>query len=154
MVLWRRPKNILKDLPVTKITASGFDTAPTNLRACVDGDYSVATGQGSKNQSGAGYYGYITFDLGSVKLVEIAGRVGIWSAAGAVQVSVDSSDDNSTWRTGTIAQATATSVTEAVRELVGAITMGRYIRLAFYVGASANTANCKVYEITAHERTL
>lgn len=150
------PINILRGIvPV----ASVWGTDPTNLQNCTDGDMSTVTGIGSKVMGGAGQYGQLVFDLGIIKTVLLAGRIGLYSTAATTTCNIQSSDDNITY-TGlgtqgdTYFTAGVTSGTEKIMDATyGLILTGRYAKLAFYVNGAA-TANAKIYSVMAYELGL
>lgn len=141
------PVNILRGIVPT---ASIWDTAPTNLANATDGDFATVTGTGSKAMSGAGTFGYITVDIGSVKTVLIGARIGIWSTAGNIYVNIDSSDDGVTYRAYPNSIALRSSTSELIIDIISSIVNGRYIRFQFYTNAVC-TANAKLYEIMGWE---
>ena len=148
------PGNILNNILKGKLgVASGWDTDPANLERVTDGDIDTVTGTGNKIMGGAGFYGYITFDLGSVKTMLLGARVGMWSTAGTTNIYFETSNDNITYRNLQPILCASTAVAEIVSELVAKVVRGRYVRLRLYVSAAA-TAYAKIYEIMAWELTL
>lgn len=145
------PKNILRGVVPT---ASGWGTAPTNLANCTDGDLSTVTGTGSKVMGGAGDYGYVVFDLGSVKTVLVGFRVGLWSTSNTASVYVDGSPDNVTFYSTTNVNVSNASAVELISDATNcAILTCRYIRLRFNINGAA-TANAKIYEAMAYELSV
>lgn len=144
-------KNVLRGItPV----ASMWDTDPTLLTNCTDGNLSTVTGTGSKIMAAAGNFGYLVFDLGTIKTVLIGGRFGLWSTTGTVTIFVDVSDDNITYINAYSSITGATSVAESKKDTDNsALVNGRYIRLRWYVNAAA-TAYANIYEVAAWELTL
>lgn len=151
------PKNILRGITPT---ASGWGTSPTNLGNITDGDVSTVTGTGSTNALAKADYGFITFDLGSIKQVMFGCRVGIWCASARdIILFAAGSDDNVTYRdtlnangppAAIVYRAAAPNAEEVVDSLINIIN-GRYIRIRFLVTGASNTANAKIYEAWAYE---
>lgn len=135
--------------------SSIFTTAPTNLANMTDGDHSTVTGTGTKVMGGAGNFGAITFDLGSITMVIIGARVGIWSSAASAFMFFESSDDNVTWTSTGIEDSgiQAANIAEQISDSLVAILRGRYVRLRFYVTGAA-TANAKIYEVYGWKLTI
>lgn len=141
------PKNILRGkVPV----ASTWDTDPTNLENCTDGDIATVTGTGNKVMGAGGTYGVLVFDLGAVKTVLVSGLVGLWSTAGSASIFITSSLDNITYTTFSNSIVSLTSATELKAGLLSKIVTSRYVKVTFYASA-ASTAYAKIYELYAHE---
>lgn len=141
------PINVLRGIVPTATT---WDTDPTSLANCTDGDHTTVTGTGSKVMGAAGYVGYLNFDLGSIKTFIFGGKVGLWSTAGSVSMYVTVSDDDITYSNNTAVVMIVTTTTELAGFILSKIFTGQYIRLSFYAGSAA-TANAKIYEVMAYE---
>lgn len=145
-----KPRNILKGIvPV----ASTFDTAPTNLANCTDGNITNPAGTGTKAMSAAGTIGALTFDLGSVKTVLIGFRVGVWGAVAAKTAMYIGYGDMAATQGGQCALNNSTSASSEVilsAESAAVIT-ARYISFTFISGSTATTYNVKPYEFMAYE---
>jgi len=157
--LWQKKKVLISSLILNNVlrgilgVASGWGTDPANLENMTDGDIDTVTGTGEKVMGGAGSYGYLTFDLGSIKTVLIGCRVGLWSSAGTAYFYPQESNDLATWRMLTTNVANITSATEKVVPVLSPVLNGRYIRFQFYVNTAA-TAYAKIYEVAAWELKL
>jgi len=140
-------------------TSSVFGTAPTTLSNVTDGDFSTVTGTGSTNAGGAGDYGILTFDMAASYTVLMGGRVGLWAASSrVVEVFLESSDDNVTWRTnaGLVGLVNASAYMtspagEIIADIAPVVLTGRYVRARFWVNGASNTANAKIYEMFAFD---
>ena len=144
------PVNILRGIvPVASI----WDTDPTDLENCTDGNVNTVTGTGSNVMAAAGTYGNIIFDLGSVKTVLVGIRAGIWSTASNTLVYIAASDDNITYRENTTSIINKATVVELVSDSHSAILTGRYVRTRFYL-TGIGTAYAKIYEVAAWELTI
>lgn len=93
-----KPINRLKGILATQ---TGWNTAPTSLANCTDGDWTTATGLAKQTELGqfSVSAGYIAFDMGAIYNVNLRGLVDIrnqdaWSA---IILVVRASEDNSTW---------------------------------------------------------
>ncbi len=144
------PRNVLRGLIPT---ASVWGTDPTDLQNTTDGNFATVTGTGSKIMAGAGYYGYLTWDLGRIATVAVAARLGLWSTAGTGTCYLNSSDDNFTYRLSGAYGESVTSAAEVIRETITKIVTGRYIQITFAVSAAA-TAYAKIYEVAAWELAI
>ena len=145
------PGNILNNILKGKLgVASVWGTDPANLENMTDGDIDTVTGTGEKVMGAAGFYGYIAFDLGSIKTVLLGARVGMWCTTGSVYVYAQSSNNNINWKSAGVTLAAITSVGEYIADIQGHVLNGRYIRLAFSV-STASTAYAKIYEVMGWE---
>jgi hypothetical protein len=143
-----KPRNILRGIIPT---ASGFDTPPSNLERCTDGNLSLGTGAGTKAIEGAGTVGELVFDAGSVKTLLLGGRVGLsQNASATIRVLIDSSDDNITWRTSTSILYSTNSGSERKESLLAMISTGRYFKVRLY-STAACTASIIIYQIVGYE---
>lgn len=130
-----KQKNILLGLTPT---ASGFDTPPSNLGNCVDGNDSTATGWGVKTTSGAAEIGSIKFDLGKAQRLLITERLGIRTSANTIYVFLEQSNDDIAWEQVDTAQfCQTTSTSEINRSWKVLYTDMRYIRFRTTVGGAA-----------------
>lgn len=146
----QKPKltNLLRGI---QPTASVFNTNPTNLERCTDGNISTATGAGSKAVTGADTIGELIFNIGSIKTMMVSGKIELWSSANAMNVMVLSSEDGTNWRAATNSILTITVSSEGYpKDSFFALVTGRYIRFRFYTSGTA-TGNVKIWQLFAHE---
>lgn len=153
------PVNLLAGLtPV----ASGWDTAPTNLAACTDGDPTTATGTGSTVKAAIDNYGYLTFDLGAVKTFLINAKIAMWSTANSCAVySYYKEASADLYKTGPTNLTLTTTIEPLANNALTTnlnypqVLTARYFQLGFKTGAAASaTYNAKIYNIGAHELKL
>lgn len=143
-----KPRNVLRGVVPTQDT---FTTIPTNLERCTDGDYTTATGAGSKVMDGSGTFGNLIFDMGSIKTVLVGARVGMWADKGTTTLYISGSDDNITYRVISNSSQSHTATSESIRDgSFPTIFNCRYIRLTFST-STASTPQMKIYQVTAHE---
>ena len=130
--------------------ASGWDTPPSNLENCTDGNISTATGTGQTVKGGAGDFGYLVFDLGSIKFVDVS-LISITSSnTGNTAILIESSDDNNTWRSSYYASTLTITTTAALKPVLKVACMGRYIRIRYNLSA-AGTATAIINNVSAVE---
>lgn len=144
-----KPRNVLRGIVPT---ADTFDTAPSDLAKCTDGNPLTDTGEGTKVTSAGGVYGNLTFDLGGLKTVLCSGKVGIRSSTssiyGMAYISYDGGNTYIPVQPAIV--ATTTSTTNTDRWIIPFIITADHLRLTFNVNAAA-TAYAKVYEMSAYE---
>lgn len=157
---WVRARVLTAFAPIPLATQIWLGKYPTNLVNIVDGNMSTVSGTGTVVLSVANLFGVLTFDLGAIRNIIVVGRFGLWSSASSIFVTVESSDDNITFRGTTAASAggypflvTVTSSTERIAETLVNYANGRYIRLRFTGGAAA-TENARIYSVLAYELGL
>jgi len=140
--------------PIPVATQIWLGRYPTSLENITDGDMSTVSGQGTSVVAGAGAYGKLVFDLGSIKTVLVGARVGVWASAGSQYVWVQSSDDGTTYKgfeSSANSMMGSLSSSEIIMDSFNAgVHTGRYLRVTFYNNAAA-TGNAKIYEIMAYE---
>jgi hypothetical protein len=133
------------------VTFDGFDDAnPNNLANATDGNYSTATGTGTKVMTGAGSVGSFILDLGEIKTVLVTARVGIGTTAGNISVFIDSSDDGIAYRTFVGSGNYTTLTGDNIKPLVPALLNTRFIRLRVTASAAA-TCNANLRELMVFE---
>jgi len=133
--------------------ASGWDTDPSSLENCVDGDNTSKTGVGSTTVGGAAVYGYVSFDLESVRNVIITAKLEAHSSASTTTCYIENSVDGTTWypvhANVIYATGTATSADVSYSTIVTSV-HGRYFRIRFNVGGAA-TAYGTLYTVSAYD---
>lgn len=131
--------------------AATWDVNPTNLANATDGDFDTVTGTGSKAILGIAELGRITMDLGAAYSVNVRAKLGMWSTAGNVYVTLYYSVDNIAWYNAFMGGAFTQVVGNVAEYIVGCnlqFVRARYIRLQF-VGSVAQTGYVKIYEVQA-----
>jgi len=126
---------------------------PESLTNATDGNSTTVATVGMAKASGVGNYGDLVFDMGSIKNVMVAAKIGIWASSGAVPFYVSYSDDNITYTSRTTLSATSSASSEQITHSVPSLGKGRYVRLTFQSTAAA-TINAKLYEVFAYEMGL
>lgn len=98
----------------------------------------------------SGDWGYLTFDMGSIKTILIGARVGLWCSANAVYGFFEASDDGASWKPTGVEDSAMYSNTaaESVTDSLAQIVTGRYVRIRFWCSGAA-TCNTKIYEVYA-----
>jgi len=130
-------------------TADTFDTNPSNLERCTDGDWNNPTGTGTKTTVAAGNIGRLFFDLGRVYNFHLRLKVGMWRDAGSLHLYIYHSEDGVTYRAASERPiATSAAAAEQIRFCHIEFVRTRYLRLDFY-GTVAMTGNVKIYEVEA-----
>lgn len=145
-----RERNVLKGATPTLAI---FGTNPTNLTNITDENTTTVSGTGSKTAGGAGEIGTLTFDLGTIKTVSVAGLVEMWqSASTTMYLYLRISDDNNAWRTlkTELTNSNATN-TGTIRPLNSSIVTTRYLQFQVYI-AGAATGNINIYDLRAYEK--
>jgi len=144
------PNNIFRGiLPVAAL----FDTPPSDLPNVTDGDNATVTGTGTTALGASGLIGNVTIDVGTIKTLLIGSKVGIWSSAASVNVSILSSNDNAMYTSGSSIVASTTSVGENIVETLAKVLTGRYFKFNFSL-SGAGTGNVKIYTINAWELNI
>jgi len=149
------PVNIARGI---LITASGWDTPPSDLSNATDGDVNTKTGTGSTTKSGAGAYGAVVLDFGADKnssnnIFIIGGKFGMWCTAGNSILKMDCSDDGVNFGELVPMGPAVPEVTEHIVISYGAVGMGRYARF-FGIASAPATSYMNVYEIMAYRLAL
>jgi hypothetical protein len=108
----------------------------------------------------AGQFGRLIFDLGISKSIVLAGRVGVWSSAGTIIITIETSEDGITYNGFNNTSSASlnytrgiSSASEKVTDAYGVVVKGQYLSFGFWVDTAA-TANTNLYEIVAHELGL
>lgn len=141
-----KPVNILRGIVPT---ASGWDTAPTDLANCTDGNFSTVTGTGVTTLVAGGAVGIVGIDTGRISVYLIHYFMGVWRTAGSVYFYVEASNDGVNWVLQSLRSDDVTNATEALRN-VNRVVYGRYIRIRI-TNTDASTTNARFYQILGWE---
>lgn len=141
---------------------SGFTTTPSDIDNATDADPTNPTGVGTKQPGGVEFWGYLEYDLGSAKYVDVSGMVKMWCASAIalyleIQYKINSGDTyiSFPYSSITIGAAASSEPTNAVPFQYTPKVYGRYIRFALKAGGSASgDASFKAYELAAYELKL
>ncbi len=144
---YRIVRNVARE---ATITASGWDTPPSNLEKAIDGDPTTVTGTGSTTTEGAGVYGYITLDMKKNRFLIMVITTDIWSDDGNTYLYLGARHDGATGYDYSLKIVGETAGTEGEKVVLIAAVYARYIRLQFYVD-TATTAYGYIREILALE---
>lgn len=149
-----KPRNVLRGVVPTATT---FSTPPTDLANCTDGDNTTKTGIGEKETTGGSVYGYLTFDLGSSKLVQISGLYSTYSSTGNTFCYLNYGEQSnfSDARAALLSSKTAATTESAGlgEQTYSPIIKARYIRLEFKTSTAA-TGYAVIYSLRGHELGL
>lgn len=132
-------------------TYTGFeDMAPTDLEKATDGDITTCTGVAQKILGYAAMGGTFVFDMGEVRTVLVGFILGVKTTAASIQIFIDSSDDNITYRnTAPVSNSTA-STSKVIMNGLSPLLTGRYIRIRA-VNTGAGTIDVEIYQCMAYE---
>jgi hypothetical protein len=135
-------------------TYTGFEDAPpTNLENATDGDITTCTGVAQKILGTAGTGGTFVFDMGEVRSVLVGFILGVKTTASTLQLFIESSDDNITYRTASLNNNATSSTSKVIRDGLSSLLTGRYIRIRA-VNTGAGTIDVEVYQCMAYELVI
>jgi hypothetical protein len=135
-------------------TYTGFEDAPpTNLENATDGDITTCTGVAQKILGYAATGGTFVFDMGKVRTVLVGFILGVKTTASAIQIFIDSSDDNITYRNTSMVNNSTGSTSKVIMNGLSSLLTGRYIRIRA-VNTGAGTIDVEVYQCMAYELVI
>ena len=144
-----KPRNLLSGLIGTPDT---FDTPPSDIAKATDGDFTTATGEGTKTRGGGGTVGQIVYDLKKNTTLLISSKLDLYASTGSMNLIVDVSDDENNWINGPGYAYSVTKTGSGVYfQTSPYICNGRYVRFRFSSGGAANPAVVKIYQLMAYE---
>lgn len=153
------PLNLLAGLTPT-ITV--FTVNPSSPEKATNADPTDPSGVGTKQPTGVDYIGYMEYDLGSAKYVQVSGLSKMWAATAIalylnMQYKLNSGDTYVEYPQPliTVGAAAATEPTNPTPFQFAPKIWTRYIRFGFKAaGSSTGNASLKPYEFAAHELKL
>lgn len=133
----------------TQIWLSGKPVA--NLANATDNNTATVTDILSGTTSGSASIGEWNFDMGTSKIVLVGAKVGIWSSASNMAMSIETSSNGTTFGGITGARSTITQTAEtAIIDIASTLIINRYFRLRCVIGA-AGTGYARLYEVYAYQ---
>lgn len=136
---------------------SGWDTPPSSPENVTDEDWSSVTGTGqTKVGAGGGFVGFMDFDMGAVRTVQIFIKVGLWGSISGqnheLDISWSNNPDVDGWFSASFYNIVVeTLTTEQVHMSHVQHVRARHVRFRFWYYGSNGTGYAKIYEAMALE---